>query len=228
MQFAMHSLPWMKRFSVAMFCWIGLSTNPLHSQEAADRVVSGEVQLTHSHVYVHVGKVGLGHEHAAVCQLKSGALSLVSPNAMGAYGKLVFDMASFDADGDTARRYIGLTGSTDASTRKQVNENMLGKEVLDVKKYPVAIFEAKRISKMDGPSKRGFAQYKFEGDFTLHGTKKPLEFIADVEIVKGWQHVRGAFTILQSDYGIKPYSKMLGAVGVADKLEIFGDLYVAP
>ena len=62
----------------------------------------------------------------------------------------------------------------------------------------------------------------------LHGTTRPLEFVADVELVKGWQHAGGAFTILQSDYGIKPYSKMLGAVGVADKLEIFGDLYVAP
>ena len=68
----------------------------------AGKVASGEVQLTHSRVYVHVGKVGLGHEHAAVCQLKSGTLHLANADATGAYGKLVFDMTSFDADGDSA------------------------------------------------------------------------------------------------------------------------------
>ncbi len=35
-------------------------------------------------------------------------------------------MNSFDADTDAARRYLGLEGSTDESTRKQVNANMLG------------------------------------------------------------------------------------------------------
>jgi len=41
-------------------------------------------------------------------------------------------------------------------------------------------------------------------------------------------HIRGNFTILQTDYGITPYSKAFGAIGVANPLRIYGDLYVAP
>jgi hypothetical protein len=39
--------------------------------------------------------------------------------------------------------------------------------------------------------------------------------------------LQGSFSILQSDYGITPFSKALGAVGVADRLTISGDLRVA-
>jgi polyisoprenoid-binding protein YceI len=200
----------------------------LLSQEATTQIKSGDLELQTSRVYVRVGKVGLGHEHGASCKLKSGSLHLSQPDASGSHGKLVFDMTSFEADSDAARKYVGLEGSTEEATRKQVNENLLGRDVLDVEKYETATFEAKRITKLDELSKRGLPKYKFEGDFTLHGTTKPLEFAADVEVVKGWNHLRGGFAILQSAYGIKPYSKMLGAVGVTDRLLIYGDLIVAP
>jgi hypothetical protein len=36
--------------------------------------------------------------------------------------------------------------------------------------------------------------------------------------------VRGNFSILQTQYGIRPYSKAFGAVGVADRLTIYGDI----
>ncbi len=198
------------------------------AQETASSVTSGDVELSLSRVYIKVGKVGLGHEHAASGKLKSGRLHLDQPDASGSFGTLVFDMTTFEADSDAARAYIGLAGKTDDDTRKKVNENMLGKEVLDVARFPIATFDAKRVIKLEEKSKRGLPKFKFEGDFTLHGVAKPIEFTADVEEVKGWQHLRGGFAISQSDFGMKPYSTMLGAVGVADRLSIYGDLFVAP
>jgi polyisoprenoid-binding protein YceI len=226
MRLSLVSLLWM--LMVFGACLAFDAHRPLRSQEAATQVKSGDLELQTSRVYVRVGKVGLGHEHGASCRLKSGALHLSQPDASGSYGKLVFDMTSFEADSDASRKYVGLEGTTDEATRKQVNENLLGKEVLHVEQHPTATFEAKRITKLEELSKRGLPKYKFEGDFTLHGTRKPLEFAADVEVVKGWNHVRGGFAILQSAYGIKPYSKLLGTVGVTDRLLIYGDLIVAP
>jgi hypothetical protein len=52
--------------------------------------------------------------------------------------------------------------------------------------------------------------------------------IVDVEQARGWLHVRGEFTIKQTSFGITPYSKAFGAIGVADRLRIHGDLWVAP
>jgi len=36
------------------------------------------------------------------------------------------------------------------------------------------------------------------------------------------------FKIRQTDYGIKPFSRVLGAVGVKDELLISGDLWIMP
>ena len=54
-------------------------------------------------------------------------------------------MSSFTADSDDARRYVGLEGSTDSATRQEVNNNMLGPDVLDVQKYPTAKFKVNSI-----------------------------------------------------------------------------------
>lgn len=204
--------------------------NPLAQPvPAAVQIASGQVSLEHSLVYIRVDKARIGHEHAIMGKLKSGELHLAAAeNPQIAPGSLVFDMTTFDADSDEARKYIGLTDSIDAATRKQVNENMLGKEVLDVKKYPTATFICKKMNKLGEASSRGLQQYMLEGDFTLHGTTKPIRFTLDVDQVKGWLRIRGAFAILQTQFGIKPYSKLFGAIGVADRLDIYGDLILAP
>ncbi len=192
-------------------------------------VKSGQVETSHSHVYIRVDKSRIGHVHAVMGKLRSGELHLAAAdNPQLEVGTLVFDMTSFDADSTEARKYIGLEEAIDASTRKQVNDNMLGKEVLDVRRFPTATFVAKKIRKLAANSARGLPQYELEGDFTLHGTTQPVRFTVDIESVKGWNRIRGAFAILQTQFGIKPYSKMFGAIGVADKLDIYGDLIVAP
>ncbi len=52
-----------------------------------------------------------------------------------------------------------------------------------------------KISKLDTPSSRNLPQYQIEGELTLHGTKRPVKFTVDVEDVKGWHRIRGAFAI---------------------------------
>ena len=189
----------------------------------ATRPQSGEVNLEVSRVYVHAKKKGFGHEHAVIGQLASGTLHL----ERAPHGKLVFDMTSFRADGEQARKFVGLEGATDEATQKQVNENLLGKDVLNVRTYPKAEFEVTAVKILDGAG-AGEKKVELTGEFQLHGRRKPVKIEAVVSEVKGWQHLRGSFKILQSDYGIKPYSKAFGAVGVADELTIWGDLFVAP
>jgi hypothetical protein len=49
-----------------------------------------------------------------------------------------------------------------------------------------------------------------------------------LEVKDGWHHLRGKFAIRQTDFGIKPYTKAFGAVGIKDELVIQGDLWVVP
>ena len=132
------------------------------------------------------------------------------------------------ADTPAARKYVGLSGETDKATRDAVNENMRGEAILNVKKYPKAIFEITSAKATGRLSTRQLPTYVLEGDFTLHGITLPQKILVEVEQVRGWLHIRGSFTINQTAFGITPYSKAFGAIGVADSLKIFGDLYVVP
>jgi polyisoprenoid-binding protein YceI len=137
-------------------------------------------------------------------------------------------MKSFDADTAAARKYVGLAGTTDKNTRVAVNENMKGSAVLAVERYPTATFDITSAKATGQTSVKGLPIYQLDGTFTLVGRQRLLSFTAEVEQERGWLHVKGSFLIKQTDYGITPYSKVLGAVGVADELRIYGDLYVAP
>ncbi len=182
------------------------------------------VNVQESRVYVFVGKTGFGHDHGVEGKLKSGSLVLEGEQAGG---ELLFDVTSFDADTDAARRYVGLSGSTDASTRQQVNANMKGAAVLDVRRYPTAKFVVSAVKKTGKQSREGHPLYELSGQFTLHGQTRPLKLEASAEeTADGGVRLRGNFAIMQTQYGIRPYSKAFGAVGVADRLTIYGDIHL--
>ncbi len=183
---------------------------------------AGDVHTPSSRTYIHVGKTGLGHEHAVAGMLKRGNIHLDTGK-----GRLVFDMATFVADTDAARKYIGLEGTSGASTQRQVTDNMLGAQVLDVAHFPEAVFDVSSISPIQEKSGRGLPQYALDGDFTLHGVTQPIRVVADLEEKNGWLHLRGGFRVRQTQYGIRPFTKAFGTIGVADELTIWGDFWVA-
>ncbi len=185
---------------------------------------AGDIYLPSSRVYVFVGKSGFGHEHGVVGKLKPGRINITAPREAGA---LEIDMKSFVADSPEARKFVGLEGQTDASTQQQVNANMLGADVLNIAQFPTARFVIHEIEKLPQPSKQGLVQYQLKGDFTLHGVTRPIQVNAEAEDQSGWLRLRGGFTMLQSQFGMVPFSKAFGAVGVTDQLTVWGDLWIS-
>jgi polyisoprenoid-binding protein YceI len=199
-------------------------TDPGRSGEERVVLEAGDLELASSQVLVFVGKTGFGHEHAVSGKLASGHLDL-DPSAP--VGELVFDLSSFDADSEGARRYLGLEGKSDDDTRRQVNENMRGKAVLDVEKYATATFTLTSVKPLRELSVRKQPQIELLGDLTLHGVKREVRVVAEQEEKQGWIHLRGGFRLLQTDFGITPFSKAFGAVGVTDELDVWGDFWIA-
>lgn len=201
---------------VAIAYLIGMAVHVRATQAA-----TGDVDLAGSRVYVFVGKSGLGHDHAVVGALQSGCVRL---GARDQAGSLVFDMRSFRADTAEARRVLRLPGETDPDTQRQVNDNMLGPAVLDVVRHPTATLEIQSAMPSAQAAAGGRASYDLVGRFTLHGVTKPVTVRVEAEPGGGIVRLTGAFTIKQSDYGMKPFSKLAGVVGVADMLRIHGDI----
>jgi polyisoprenoid-binding protein YceI len=192
---------------------------------ASTTVQPGDVNLQVSRIYTFVDKTGFGHQHGVEGRLRSGSLSV---GAAQSAGSLVFDMTSFEADTEAARRYLGMSGSTDASTRSKVTKNMKSRDVLDVAQFPTATFTIESATATGKSSRKGRPVYELTGRFELHGRTQRIRIPVEVEQARGWLHVQGQFSIRQSSFGIEPYTAALGAIGVADTLEIHGDLWVAP
>jgi polyisoprenoid-binding protein YceI len=193
------------------------------SAEGKSQAAAGDIDVNRSRVYTFVGKTGFGHEHGIVGRLKSGAIHL---GAREKAGQLEFDLTSFVADTPDARRYIGLPGETDASTQEQVTANMLGRYVLDTQQFPTATFTIDSALPLKGKQPNGVKRYQLDGQFTLHGATRPVRIIAQAKSESGSVRLRGSFMMLQTDYNITPFTKALGAVGVTDKLRIYGDLVI--
>lgn len=227
-------------FALATVAWVGdlplvavttaqqpgatVTTAPHAANSDQQILETGDVHLGNSRVYVHVSKAGLGHEHGVEGRLQSGH---VRWDVARGDGDMVFDMQSFRADTDEARKYVGLSGTTDPGTQQKVTANMLGADVLNVREFPTARFHIKTIEQLDQKSRRGLSQYRLLGDFTLQSVTRPIQVVAETEQQGGWLHLRGGFSILQTDFGMTPFSRAFGAIGVADQLQIWGDLWIA-
>lgn len=186
---------------------------------------SGSVIVEHSRVYVFVAKKGAGHDHGIEGRVAAGEIHLDRAEQVG---ELTFDLRSLAADTTPARQFFKLPGETPADTQAEVTGNMQGPSVLNIAQFPKAQLTIHRLRPLPPEAGQTAQPYQLDGEFTLHGVKKGLQFVATSESVNGMIRLRGRFTMKQTDFGIKPFSKLLGAVGVADELQVYGDIYLRP
>jgi polyisoprenoid-binding protein YceI len=194
--------------------------------EPAEAAKSYQIDTDASRVYVKVGSATrIGHPHGVEGKLKSGKVTL------GAGGELVFDMGSFQADTQEARKKVGLEGKKlSENEAKKVNGTMRSADVLDVEKFPTATYKIIAIKPAEKQDAGAPGLYEVNGRFTLHGAEQPLQFKAKLERTdkEGVLRLTGAFAVRQTDYGMTPYSAAGGLAKVANELEILGELVLGP
>ena len=84
---------------------------------------------------------------------------------------------------------------------------------LDVKKFPQIRFTASDITKVaDG--------YRLSGTVEIHGTSRPEVIDLKVEDRGDTWAMSAQAAVTQSDFGVKPYSLLMGAIKVADQVTI--------
>jgi polyisoprenoid-binding protein YceI len=201
---------------------LAVAFGPFNQARGQARLAPGDINLEASRVYIFVDKTGFGHQHAIEGRLLEGAARMSGRSS----GSMVFDLRSFRADTPVARQYVSLKGEMDKKTREDVTANMLAPEVLDVARFPTATFAIDSLRPVEVRGKPGMIQYRFDGEFRLHGVKRPLRFMAEGGDERGYLHLKGNFRLRQTDFKITPFKKALGAVGVADVLTVYGDIWI--
>ncbi len=95
---------------------------------------------------------------------------------------------------------------------KQVIQRNASKS-LDVGEYPEAVFDCHHIVMTEGT-------IDVAGDLTIHGVTEAID--TTLTIVDG--RAQGSVAVVQSDFGIKPYSAMLGQLKVSDEVTVELDI----
>lgn len=195
------------------------------ASESVGRPVAFQVDPEASRIYVKAGTTArFGHGHGIEGRLSSGSI------ALGGRGELVVDMRSLTADTPAARRYVGLSGVVSDPDRQATDAQMHGDRVLNVAHHPRATYTITSAKPRDGqaPGAPGF--YRLTGQFMLHRVVRRLSLLALAEPTEtpGVLRLRGSISILQSDFGITPFSALGGRVRVADRVDIWSDLVLRP
>jgi polyisoprenoid-binding protein YceI len=105
--------------------------------------------------------------------------------------------------------------------RKTLEQTMYG-EVLEVDRYPEAVYESKQISVQKLGADRLLA--RVTGDLSFHGVTQTHSFDARVALLTGMMRISGEFSLRQSDYGIKPVSFAAGTLRLKDELKFHFEL----
>jgi polyisoprenoid-binding protein YceI len=172
--------------------------------------VAGQVasiDTAHSRLLIHVSKAGVfsgfADNHEVEARIAKGTLDAKS-------GQLRLSVDS--------RQMQVLDPQLTPDKRRQVQERMLGPEVLDSTHFPEIIFESTHAEH----GKEGIIVVN--GRLSLHGVTKPISLVARL---KGGRYT-GTFALKQRDFDIIPVSIAGGMVKVKDELAIEFDIAPSP
>lgn len=119
---------------------------------------------------------------------------------------------ALEADGQSLRVKEGRHGLKPLSDKdlKDIHENIDDKVL---RKQPIT-FRSGSIAQADG-------RLTVAGDLTIAGTTRPADFQLAFE---DGNRITGTLKVTQSDWGIKPYKAMMGALKVRDDVDIVVDV----
>lgn len=123
-------------------------------------------------------------------------------------------IAEIEVDSFEVREGVGGVKPLTSSDRAEIVKNIRDK-VLHVGEHPTITF---RSTSVEGTPE----SFTVEGDLTIRGVTEPVTVRGRVS----GDRLTGSATVVQSRWGIKPYSAMLGQLKVADPVEIEFDVAV--
>jgi len=94
----------------------------------------------------------------------------------------------------------------------------LQKKVLETDRFPRIAFQGRHWQMLSEDATHTRA--KLSGDLELHGQRSPLDLDVELRRVNGGVQVKATTSVVQTQWGIKPFTAFLGALKVADPVQI--------
>jgi polyisoprenoid-binding protein YceI len=177
-----------------------------------------EVSPQSSQLAIYVFRGGkfsrLGHNHVMTSRDLTGR-AWVHPQFARSGFELSFPVAQLVVDDAEARRAAGADFPPDIpqSDKDGTRKNMLKPDVLDGERYPqVQLRSAKVGGTMEAP--------QVTAQITIKDQSREVEVPVKLAVTGEQLTASGEFDILQTEFGMKPFSVALGALEVQDRLHI--------
>ncbi|MDF2710973.1 MAG: hypothetical protein K0R62_6625 [Nonomuraea muscovyensis] len=164
---------------------------------------------------IHTTRAGFGakagHDLTIAVTRWHGEATIDPADPAGSSVTVEADTGSFEVQKGTG----GVKPLT-AADREEI-EKIIREKILHSGRHPVITFRSSRVG--------GTAEsFQVEGDLTMVGATLPVAIQGS--LAEG--RVNGSAVIVQSRWGIRPYSAFFGALKVGDEVEIRFDLGLVP
>lgn len=156
--------------------------------------------------------LGGGHDHVVTPKAVSGQVTwnVADPSACKVSIEFPVDMLQVDPPG--ARKRFDLEGETSDGDKKSIKENLTGKHQLQASQYP-------KISYTSTSCKGTGEKVEVAGTLSIHGVKHPVTTTMTVKVEGSTFTAKGGFEATHADFGMEPYSALLGALRNDEKLK---------
>jgi len=186
-----------------------------YEQIARTRQPVFEIDPARSLLVLEVRRSGslahLGHDHVVASH---GVHGYVAPQQGRA--DLYVRLDELAVDEPELRSAAGFDTTPSAADIAATRENMLGK-VLHVDEHPFAVVSLSRIGSDDKSA-------TLRASVTLNGVTRSATIEARIEGAAEAMRVTGQTTLVQSDFGIAPFSILGGAIQVQDSVSVRFDI----
>jgi polyisoprenoid-binding protein YceI len=185
------------------------------------------VDASRSLVIIHVSRAGmasaLGHDHLISSRQLSGTATYASAELPRSQFSLQLLVNTLVVDDPVLRKQAGgkYAKAVSESARESTRRNMLSDKVLDA-----AVFG--EINVQGRWQSGNLTNGRLALSVSLHGVRREMNVPVQIEIDAGKLIATGKFQVRQSDFAIKPFTTLAGALAVADMIEVNYRIVLTP
>lgn len=164
----------------------------------------------------------LGHDHVIAARDVSGFLRYtdLGGERFQLTGDLYLPLAAMTVDEPALREAAGFDTTPSADDREGTRGNML--KSLDAATFPFAEVAFSTVPVDDASIG---SDVPVDVTFSLHGAVREMVVPVKLAVSPNGMSATGTFSLVQSDFGIKPFSVLGGALAVQDNIDLRFEIF---
>ena len=162
-----------------------------------------------------------GHDHIVTPNTFAGTVTWDTEDIGACKVHIDFPVSALQVDPGSSRNFENLEGETSDGDKKKIRDNLMGRHQLEADSHPKIAFDSTSC-------KGSGSDVTVTGTLSMHGVGKTVTTQMNVVAAPDAFKARGSFTGSHGDWGMEPFSALLGALRNDDGLKFVVDVTGTP